>query len=168
MCQWAYTDWTGLNVYGRVWLSSRFLRCLCQDFTWTAAPVHRHLRVTSAAILCLFVSPVILCFSVSTCLPCNMPEFSVLLNVSFSASLHTYLSLNFNCLAQYLFVFMQTLFLTLHTVCPCYGCGSCLLGHPGVESLHPECVICIVYSLIGLFNAAWQRGQVRAGSGIYH
>lgn len=41
--------------------------------------------------------------------------------------------------------------------CRC-GCGSCLLGHPKVESFHHEYVMCAVHCLTGLFNASWQPG----------
>lgn len=117
--------------------------------------------------------PPISCHSICLCLYLSAPQcarffFSACLIVYFSGFLPTYLSLSFNCLAQYLFVFMQSPSLTWDTVCSCYGCGSCLLGHQRVEPFYPECVMCIVYSLMEPFNAPWQPDQVIAGSVSYH
>lgn len=55
---------------------------------------------------------------------------SARLNVYLSGSLPTYLSLSFNCLARYLFVFMQTPFSTWDTVLPLLWLWELFFGEP--------------------------------------
>ncbi len=120
-------------------------------------------------LYCIFLAPVILSASVSTCLLFNVPNFFPLFYTSIfqlpcPLTCHSVLIVQLNiCLSS-------CRLLPWHEILsdPSYGCGSCVLGHLKVKPFYSECVMCIVNSLIELFNAPWQKGQVRAGSISYH
>lgn len=140
-----------------------FPTCLCQDFTSTAVPAHILVGHVSCYTLCpIFSNTIFLCLLFS------VPHFSLLPNVYLLASLPTYLSLSFNCLAQYLFLFMQAASLTWETIFQHYGYGRCLLGHPKVESVYHEYIMYIVSGLTELFNASLQQGWLRVIISLTH
>lgn len=98
-CHWGRT---GLNGRGKGWLSSMFRRRLYREFTWTAAPEGSRQLVRSVTWYLLSLHrPPPLPVSFATC-----QLFLLLFALPLLASLPTYLSLRFNCLAPDLFVFL--------------------------------------------------------------